>query len=105
MVNPKNASGNCSCAARKARADAFQSHFPTRINVALKTVGISHREEGGGGRGGGEPRREKGDKERRRGSCCMRGWRSRRRHSRGEAKRRLLDGMLTHMENIEGDAR
>lgn len=46
MVNPKNASGNCSCAARKARADAFQSHFPTRINVALKTVGISHRREG-----------------------------------------------------------
>jgi len=42
VVNPKNASGNCSCAVRKARADAFQSHFPTRINVALKTVGISH---------------------------------------------------------------
>lgn len=80
MVNPKNASGNCSCAARKARADAFQSHFPTRINVALKTVGISHR--GGvreGGRRGGGKRGEKGDKERRRGSSCIKGWRSRRR--------------------------
>lgn len=49
MVNPKNVSGNCSCAARKARTDAFQSHFPTRINVALKTVGISHRGEKGTG--------------------------------------------------------
>lgn len=59
MVNPKNASGNCSCAARRARADAFQSHFPTRINVALKTVGISH----WGGRAGGS--REDGGPEKR----------------------------------------
>lgn len=83
MINPKNASGNCSCAARKARADAFQSYFPTRINVALKTVGISHREgkgEGGGASRGRE-RRENGDKERGRGSACARGWGSRRRRS------------------------
>lgn len=68
MVNPKNVSGNCSCAARKARTDAFQSHFPTRINVALKTVGISHRGEEG------DEREEKGGKERRReSSSCIRG--------------------------------
>lgn len=77
MVNPKNASGNCSCAARKARADAFQSHFPTRINVALKTVGISHC-GGREGRGeGGDKRDEKGGEERERGrgesSSCIRG--------------------------------
>lgn len=53
---------------------------------------------GGGKRGGGPEKREKRDKERWRGSCCIGGWKSRRRRSRGEAKRTLLDGTLTHME-------
>lgn len=104
MVNPKNASGNCSCAARKARADAFQSHFPTRINVALKTVGISHR--GGEGR---EGRRTRGARKeiKKEGEEAL----ARENGSLGEdihekeRKRELLDGTLTHMENIEGDAR
>jgi len=38
--------------ARKARADAFQSRFSARINVALKTVGISLTEWPAGGRDG-----------------------------------------------------